>query len=184
MWRFLSNLVTLVSTVLWVATVALWVRSRYATDFIEFVGLDQYTMATTLPDRVQGRVLVNYGLVNFFGDKPDRPSYKLEHSVLPGPVDWRAGKMMHVDFEKRIGPFWFATTTSPGMDGRTVRGVYVSTPLWCPAALFAVLPTWWAIRRRRRRLRPERACPGCGYDLRATPDRCPECGRVPEPKPA
>jgi hypothetical protein len=53
------------------------------------------------------------------------------------------------------------------------REVYVN--LWLLLAAFTVLP---AIRLRPRHRRPRPGhCLICGYDLRASPTRCPECGR-------
>jgi hypothetical protein len=62
-------------------------------------------------------------------------------------------------------------------------GHIFSAPYWFWLVAGAVLPSWWIIRYRRvRRRRAAGCCPACGYDLRATPDRCPECGAVPAAK--
>jgi hypothetical protein len=52
------------------------------------------------------------------------------------------------------------------------------------ALVLAILPavaTFIFIRRRLKN-HPDGFCRFCGYDLRATPDRCPECGTVPPKK--
>jgi hypothetical protein len=56
------------------------------------------------------------------------------------------------------------------------NGLAVGVPLW----LCSLLSGYYGIRflRRAREPRPGH-CTVCGYDLRATPDRCPECGAVP-----
>jgi hypothetical protein len=60
----------------------------------------------------------------------------------------------------------------------TVRGVTV--PLW-PLVVAVLSPSLLRLRRRLRKTWRLAAgqCAVCGFDMRATPGRCPECGTVP-----
>jgi hypothetical protein len=65
---------------------------------------------------------------------------------------------------------------------RNLQFSVVVLPMWFVVPLFAILPLTAAIRHVRRRRRAKRLatghCIACGYDLRASPVRCPECGRA------
>jgi hypothetical protein len=74
--------------------------------------------------------------------------------------------------------------SAPDRDPYQVQGSYeTDLAIWygAPTALFALLPGMAAFgmftgRRRRRDRRANGLCIRCGYDLRSTPKRCPECG--------
>lgn len=58
-----------------------------------------------------------------------------------------------------------------------------AAPAWLLVVTFAILPAAWALGAyRRRRRRRAGLCTNCGYDLRASGERCPECGSVNLPR--
>ncbi len=58
------------------------------------------------------------------------------------------------------------------------RGGAVGMPLWIPAIgfTFGVLLPPMHRRRKRKKRKKLGLCLKCGYDLRGSKDRCPECG--------
>jgi hypothetical protein len=77
------------------------------------------------------------------------------------------GALAHVGFG--IGDSWLVYPDSAGG--------------WYLACLFGIvaLAAWLLPRSEESEQRG--LCATCGYDLRATPGRCPECGAVPPPPP-
>jgi hypothetical protein len=81
----------------------------------------------------------------------------------------------HLDIVKHNG-----ITILPGVYGHVTE--FNLFLIW-PLVLGVPLTVWTAqflARRVFRKRNRSGLCPKCGYDLRATPDRCPECGTIPE----
>lgn len=122
---------------------------------------------------------------------------QLRYGQPPWPSAWGTpqGSFNHPMFQRTEGwhldggfvrwprPYWYHTTITPfpGTSARIINRTLI-IPYWPLLAATALLPAL-KLRRlmqaRRTRLRLLNGlCPACGFDLRATPDRCPECGMV------
>ena len=197
MKRRLLNVLTLLSLLLWVATVALWVRSGFATEWLVY-------QKTEPSDRLwwkiafvstPGRLYISYARVDFKGDglaeeyqEATRNPEGFWNLRQPPESTWgrfpEGFKPTGADkILDRLGfQFLSDVRCSPVS---TMRWPRMYVPYWFLTTATAVLPVMWWRRRRRQRIRSRgRRCVSCGYDLRATPGRCPECGEAVASTPA
>lgn len=168
-WAF--NLSAAVSAVLFVATVALWVRNQGWFDTIEYNGRAGCYLVIARPLGVYLAASRQPGHPTGWSWEDRREPEGEAHTVFraePSAAGFLTGSFhtrgeMPATIHYLVVPYWFLTLVT-------------GAPPACWAARWAAR----RLSRRRRRLRG--LCPACGYDLRATPDRCPECGHVPEAK--
>jgi len=193
LFRVLLNAATVLSLLLCAATVLLWVRSYFASDWYCFparrvVGDDRkedWGLATQLVIRS------NRGKVQFLWQETaaHRAEPTGRASTRPAPGLMSRQRTLSTDWSWQFG----GVERFHRLPNRqqVANGSYLflgfddlTLPWWMATAAAAILPGVWVVRvpgrlRRLRRLR-NRLCSKCGYDLRATPGRCPECGTVAE----
>lgn len=168
------------SLLLCFASIVLWIRSNLIYDAL---ACEPYAGSGTQLMCLQGK-LVFY---HFKGYDNRLPEPGNDFGFSRTSPSSSAGIAWALEFDFAYGwHFWnrlgFNAATRPIPTTRTLITI-ISVPLWGLAGIFALLP---AIRslyiRRLRRVRLDRRlagqCIDCGYDLRVTPDRCPECGAI------
>jgi hypothetical protein len=165
--RIVDNAVTIFSVTLFLSTAALWAWSFYTPSLAIAWGNSSTRV---------GRLLSAYrGFVLLRSDWATRPM-RLDN-------DTRAFSQPLLHFNAWGFSFfrntWIRqTTTGAALQGSF--GTYQETSLSLAWPLVASMASSiYLLRRRAARGVIPGICRICGYDLRATPDRCPECGTIP-----
>ena len=189
MKRRVFNFAAGVSLVLGVATVGLWIRGRTTWTVIAWQGEPQsgprkffFWKGAGCP--IAGVVAAAGALVVFDGSRDDEEAGLVwfEGAEIRGQRYLRPAYSDR-PLSARVGRVSATFLTLRGRDALISTGIAI--PYWLLSALTFVPPvaltTQWVRRRRQVRLG---LCPSCGYDLRATRERCPECGAVPTAPPS
>jgi hypothetical protein len=152
-WRIFNVVVALASLALFFAASTLWVRSYWRADSFVYYsgGRSTYGVTSNRGVFLVGRVTDDAGNGN----------RRWSHEVTGADRNWASQFGLRFGFGSRMAG--------------------AERFLFVPCGVVAVLSgsvaaSSWLYLRRRRYRQGAGLCPSCGYDLRATPDRCPECG--------
>jgi hypothetical protein len=162
-----------------VLLLAAWANSYRKNDFVRWSSRDRLVGASA----TRGSVSVRHVWIEGRADvvRFDEPGFR--HRSLPPAPMTPAVVAKNCDIYWAFGPFSF-------LRGRTnANGGNVAPPTCWVCAYELIVPFWFVVGvttaiaicayRWIQRLPPPGHCAKCGYDLRASPARCPECGAEP-----
>jgi hypothetical protein len=177
--KLIVNIASALSLLLCIASVVLWVRSQFREDTLTWTALEPPGFRQFLINISWDRSVVDIELYVYV-----YPPVGHRTVVSTGMWSFRSTAVTN-----NVPRRWWAehdTQTRIQSSGnadlapKSEEDWSIGAPFWVPSLTSAILPLLWLGtsigRRRRRRVG---FCPKCGYDLRATPNRCPECGTIP-----
>jgi len=159
-----SILLIIVTAILWARSYSHWDESGYQTDSGRMYG------ATSRLGAISFDITDGWPAGQVWNGRVLFESDPLLVSALPAPSEWSwlgfglHRKTMSIGIE-RTG--WIGTA----------RIVAVVVPHWAIILVLGLVVMLTAAPLVRQHRRSRRGlCVRCGYDLRASPERCPECG--------
>jgi hypothetical protein len=168
MRRKLFWLAAVVSAVVFVLVCVLWVRSYWRQDTLAgYCARDHWVEVSS----GRGRVLLAHVSRDNLAESRLLRGYQAEVVYPEEPGARHTGA-------HRLGFGFYRHLSPPQLVGFNTTMLWL--PDWLLILLSAPVPLAFVRRSIRRRNRAASgSCLRCGYDLRATPERCPECGAVP-----
>jgi hypothetical protein len=193
--QMLCSALTAIALLLAIAVLVFWVRSYRVADVVEWRG---WRFEQPIQPQIAANMYENNGFLRSQNGYLTlwRRRQQIEVELPVGQEleksNPRKGPTW-TSFPARNGDILFSSNDPPGTfweragfyyrvrTGRSPTTLYYdcAVPFWAILALPATPPALWLARwrsRRRRKWVAMNQCVHCGYDLRATPARCPECG--------
>src|SRR5688572_20967608 len=166
MWHTLLRVIVVLSLFISLVGACIWIRGWFVDDHFEWRWAEPFRnnggsgyRGHVLALEVGHSIRIEHG-ANWQSNGSSLAAWHTSAKALPN----------------KPAPFRFSTRPHPsGLDW------VVQFPAWAAIAP-AIVPLAAKVDARLRRARSRRMikaqlCPACGYDLRASKDRCPECGR-------